>query len=123
MDRRKFFGTMVGGVAVAAAVRTWPFRVYSFPVEVDVEIKNLLPTFFRDRVPTFLYTATYEVVWLPGDTVPTYTKERGVIIPSEEFFRRHPAIRDLFAPPRRTWCRYAVLEETPISMASMTVNI
>ena len=25
---------MIGGVATAAAVRTWPFRVYSFPSEL-----------------------------------------------------------------------------------------
>jgi len=31
MDRRNFLRAMVGGVATAAAVRTWPFRVYSFP--------------------------------------------------------------------------------------------
>src|SRR5712671_3555595 len=31
MDRRNFLRTLVGGVAVAAAVRTFPFRVYSFP--------------------------------------------------------------------------------------------
>ena len=31
MDRRNFLRKMIGGVAVAAAVRTWPFRVYSFP--------------------------------------------------------------------------------------------
>ena len=31
MNRRNFFRTMIGGVAAAAAVRTWPFRVYSFP--------------------------------------------------------------------------------------------
>jgi hypothetical protein len=31
MNRRKFLGTLVGGLAGAAAVRTWPFRVYSFP--------------------------------------------------------------------------------------------
>jgi hypothetical protein len=29
--RRQFLGLMVGGVAAAAAIRTWPFRVYSFP--------------------------------------------------------------------------------------------
>jgi hypothetical protein len=33
MERRNFLRTLVGGVAVAAAVRTWPFRVYSFPSE------------------------------------------------------------------------------------------
>jgi hypothetical protein len=31
MDRRGFLRSLVGGVAVAAAVRTFPFRVYSFP--------------------------------------------------------------------------------------------
>lgn len=30
MNRRNFLNTLVGGVAVAAAARTWPFRVYSF---------------------------------------------------------------------------------------------
>lgn len=36
MDRRNFLRTLVGGVAGAAAVRTWPFRVYSFPSEVVI---------------------------------------------------------------------------------------
>ena len=31
MNRRGFLGTLFGGVAASAAVRTWPFRVYSFP--------------------------------------------------------------------------------------------
>jgi hypothetical protein len=31
VERRNFLRTLVGGVAVATAVRTWPFRVYSFP--------------------------------------------------------------------------------------------
>ena len=31
MDRRNFLRSMVGGVAAAAAVRTFPFRVFSFP--------------------------------------------------------------------------------------------
>lgn len=34
MKRRDFLGVMVGGIAAAAAVRTWPFRVFSFPSEV-----------------------------------------------------------------------------------------
>ena len=36
MDRRSFFRTMVGGVAASAAVRTWPFRVYSFPSQIVI---------------------------------------------------------------------------------------
>lgn len=34
MNRRHFLGTLVGGVATAAAVRSWPFRVFSFPSEI-----------------------------------------------------------------------------------------
>lgn len=34
MDRRGFLQTLVGGVVAGAAVRTWPFRVYSFPTEI-----------------------------------------------------------------------------------------
>jgi hypothetical protein len=35
MDRRNFLRKMIGGVAAAAAVRTFPFRVYSFPTELS----------------------------------------------------------------------------------------
>lgn len=34
MNRRNFLRAMVGGVAVAAAERTFPFRVFFFPKEV-----------------------------------------------------------------------------------------
>jgi hypothetical protein len=34
IDRRAFLRSLIGGVAAAAAVRTWPFRVFSFPAEV-----------------------------------------------------------------------------------------
>jgi hypothetical protein len=37
MDRRNFIGTLVGGLAATAAVRTWPFRVYSFPSDIIYE--------------------------------------------------------------------------------------
>ena len=36
MDRRGFLGSLIGGVAATAAVRTWPFRVFSFPDEIIV---------------------------------------------------------------------------------------
>jgi len=36
MERRGFLKLMVGGVAAAAAVRTYPFRVFSFPKEIVV---------------------------------------------------------------------------------------
>ena len=36
LSRRGFLGTMIGGVAASAAVRTFPFRVFSFPETVKV---------------------------------------------------------------------------------------
>jgi hypothetical protein len=34
MDRRGFLRLMGGGVATAAAARTFPFRVFSFPTQI-----------------------------------------------------------------------------------------
>ena len=34
ISRRGFLGALIGGVASAAAVRTFPFRVFSFPTVV-----------------------------------------------------------------------------------------
>lgn len=34
INRRKFLKQLVGGIAVGAVVRTWPFRVFSFPSEL-----------------------------------------------------------------------------------------
>lgn len=36
LNRRGFLRAMVGGIAVAAAERTFPFRVFSFPKEIVV---------------------------------------------------------------------------------------
>ena len=36
MDRRNFLSTLIGGVAATAAVRTFPFRVFSFPKEITI---------------------------------------------------------------------------------------
>lgn len=48
MERRGFLRTLIGGVAAAAAVRTFPFRVYSFPLEPVVADAN----FFVDDLFT-----------------------------------------------------------------------
>lgn len=34
MNRRSFLKGLIGGVATAAAARTFPFRVFSFPTEI-----------------------------------------------------------------------------------------
>jgi hypothetical protein len=36
MERRSFLRSLIGGVAAAAAVRTFPFRIYSFPGEIAI---------------------------------------------------------------------------------------
>ena len=36
MNRREFLSVLVGGVSVTAAVRTWPFRVFSFPSTIVI---------------------------------------------------------------------------------------
>lgn len=36
MNRRNFLNSLIGGVATAAAVRTFPFRVYSFSQPIEV---------------------------------------------------------------------------------------
>lgn len=36
MNRREFLRTLVAGVFVIAAVRTWPFRVFSFPSTIVI---------------------------------------------------------------------------------------
>lgn len=36
MQRREFIRTLIGGVVAGAAVRTWPFRVYSFPPNLSI---------------------------------------------------------------------------------------
>jgi len=43
MNRRAFFGTMVGGVAASAALRTFPFRVYSFPTDIKIASAGEFP--------------------------------------------------------------------------------
>lgn len=55
MNRRNFLTTLVGGVAVAAAVRTWPFRVYSFPTDIKVVPR------WPDQLPPSVLDALNEV--------------------------------------------------------------
>jgi hypothetical protein len=44
IERRKFLTQLIGGVAAVAAVRTFPFRVYSFPSELKILNPEIAPT-------------------------------------------------------------------------------
>ena len=43
IGRRGFLQSLVGGIAAAAAVRTFPFRVFSFPTDVQLISADELP--------------------------------------------------------------------------------
>lgn len=45
MDRRRFLSLMIGGIAATAAIRTFPFRVFSFSSEIVAAPIQLDPTF------------------------------------------------------------------------------
>jgi len=72
MDRRSFFKLSVGGVAAAAAVRTWPFRVYSFPT--DIVIARGLHRGTTDSVDDFIriFTAAMRIPRKRGPFMPGF---------------------------------------------------
>jgi hypothetical protein len=63
MNRRKFLGLSIGGIAATAAVRTWPFRVYSFPKEIVLPASGIEPSI----VTAAMFDGAYEWIMLtPG---------------------------------------------------------
>lgn len=56
IDRRNFMRSMIGGVAATVAVRTWPFRVYSFPTTIKS------PTIHISQVETKLLGRDYYTI-------------------------------------------------------------
>ena len=74
MDRRLFLRSMIGGVATAAAVRTWPFRVYSFPSDLRLLSIDELKRIYVERAMTSLLAEARENIrniWIPSWSVPT----------------------------------------------------
>src|SRR5258708_1012113 len=47
MDRRSFFRFMIGGVAATTAVRTWPFRVFSFPTNLAMSLPDFTDKYIK----------------------------------------------------------------------------
>jgi len=66
VDRRSFFHSMVGGAATAAAVRTWPFRVYSFPTELRLLSIEELKRIYVERAMASIFDEARENFWLPS---------------------------------------------------------
>jgi len=62
---------MFGGVVVGAAVRTWPFRVYSFPTEISV------PAFSLEKLQylTTIYYSKEAIQLLQQGSNPATRKE------------------------------------------------
>jgi Rieske Fe-S protein len=54
VNRRGFLGMMIGGVVAGAAVRTWPFRVFSFPSEIKTF--DLVTDIYKARGDTVIKT-------------------------------------------------------------------
>ena len=58
MNRRNFLSTLIGGLAATAAVRSFPFRVFSFPSEIAIpsnqEVLALQLEKFADHIPDML---------------------------------------------------------------------
>jgi hypothetical protein len=77
MNRRSFLGSLVGGLAATAAVRTWPFRVYSFPTNILVPrsptLDDLITTTLADLREDILYDNFFiDTPWLTKLRSPKY---------------------------------------------------
>ena len=74
MNRRNFLGLLAGGLAAGAAVRSFPFRVFSFPKEIHTgnwEGLKIDPYITGFLVPSF---GGFEV----GEQIAVYGVEGGL---------------------------------------------
>jgi hypothetical protein len=76
MNRRAFLGVMIGGIAAGAAVRTWPFRVFSFPTEIQIAE----PDFIVQPLYDFFMVASNMPRSSPLFTIPF----RGTMVRAEQ---------------------------------------
>jgi hypothetical protein len=100
MNRRQFLRSMIGGVATAAAVRAFPFRVFSFPKDPYVagldlgeysdyspllsinQARDLLsgPTFSNMLIDDFRVWDGPEGPWMAMNLIPD-----GALVLAEQF--------------------------------------
>ena len=75
---------MIGGVATAAAVRTWPFRVYSFPTELRfLSIDEIKRIYVERALTSLLAEARGQYYGLPSGWYQLSEESRQVIRPTE----------------------------------------
>jgi hypothetical protein len=77
MERRNFLRSLVGGVAVAAAARSWPFRVYSFPSEPKIYPGRLFQ--YTDRYFGLYGTDGHLIAYLNRDQLAAM-RELGIAL-------------------------------------------
>jgi hypothetical protein len=69
MNRRKFLGRLIGGLAGAAAARTWPFRVFSFPAVPRIDPRRIdmldLSLWGRNSTPAEINSADFGLLVMP----------------------------------------------------------
>ena len=82
MNRRGFLGMMIGGIATAAAVRTFPFRVFSFPKEIKIAkfpVQAPLPPQLAQALRNFgpMFNATVSAVVTAEQAAAAVGKQTG----------------------------------------------
>ncbi len=66
LSRRNFLGLTIGGVAAAAAVRSFPFRVFSFPSEIKICGEDFLVNpWLRQINGTLFFRQSFAHDWTP----------------------------------------------------------
>lgn len=79
MNRRSFLRTMVGGLAAGAAVRTWPFRIYSFPIGIAEHTTGFYPALCPTALEPDLWAASLTPLDINsadfGILIESYVKE------------------------------------------------
>jgi len=89
VDRRNFLKMLVGGVAATAAVRTFPFRVFSFPSEPKIftvpELKASLKQ-FAESIDVLLNPNLQEAS-VEAIELESFAKDMPLIFPPGDFLR------------------------------------
>jgi hypothetical protein len=82
ISRRGFLGTVIGGVVAGAAVRTWPFRVFSFPSVPSIPFRLQFPNGRIDYIDMSKWGllgqgtgTTYDVIVKDGVRIPIITSQ------------------------------------------------